>query len=336
MKEWIHTFLCREPQTAGKGAVLFPTRFDEDLKEIIRQGVGGRHTLPWSSPETYHAWKTEKIRTEFSDYWENRFCPESQTSFEFPWLEEEEAVAFLDRAAAEGSPVLDLASDFCMGMLPFLLRKNLMLPVCASDLDAGTMEVLAEQLQCLFPSGNVCTASFDNNDIPVRDGALRYVTGIDAMYSTTDPDAGMDCRWSYCLHRERAVREVYRILQPGGYFIAEEKMTECDWDLMTLWEVCGKEKLFGVLSFSQIQEVIGRMTRDQWRNVFEETGFSVQMEKKYLRRLMPEQRKRFLLRYTGCVGQQKQIPAFPEEPDTPEDIGLEIYEGSVFYVLQKN
>ena len=319
MTKSISEILSREPDGRQDGNVYFHTPFDEDIRRILAAGVPG---LPWSSVEEYHSWKAGMIRERFMDCFLQR-----GSGVDCLWATVPELRKIFAEIAAGGELVLDIASDFGMGMIPYLLHLYPDIPVCVSDLDEGTMRTLAECLREELPAYRIAAASFDNNDIPIRDNTVPYVTGIDAIRSSA-PNGKGDIRFAYCRGREKAIAEVYRILRPGGYFIASEQWADCDIDLQLLYETClAGGGLFGVFPFEQLLNAVSLILRDSWREAFAAAGFEIAAEREFMHRLTGSGRMRFLKRYI----QTEQTDIHAE----PENIGLDIYEGEVLYILRK-
>ena len=326
MTKSISEILKREPDRRGEDSVYFHTSFDDGIRQILAAGIRG---LPWSSVEEYHIWKAGMIRERFADLFRQRASGVDFPGEGIPVLQE-----IFAKIAADGELVLDIASDFGMGMIPYLLGKYPDIPVCVSDLDEGTMRTLDGCLRNEFPEYRICTASFDNNDIPIRDNTVSYVTGIHAAQSSAfHGNTGL----LYTSGVEKSIAEVYRILRPGGYFIACEQWTDCDWDLPVLYEAClSRGKLFGLFCYEQLQQTVSRILRDSWRDAFTAAGFEITAERQCLSPLKGGRLIRFLNRYI-----RPGSPLSPEEiscaaADAPEaDFGLEIYEGEVLYILRK-
>lgn len=313
----ISEILCREPDRRQDGNVYFHTSFDDGIQRVLAAGIQG---LPWSSVEEYHSWKGGMIRDRFTD----TFCQRASGE-DLPWIHTPELQKIFAEIDASGELVLDIASDFGMGMIPYLLDRYPDVPVCVSDLDASTMCTLAECLRETLPVYRITTASFDNNDIPIRDRTVSYVTGIDAMQSSARRE-NTDLR--YTSGSEKAIAEVYRILRPGGYFIACEQWADCDADLLQIYEACQADGgLFGVFPYEQVQEAVDLILRDSWREVFTAAGFEIKAEREFLHRLTGGAVMRFLKRYVHA-----DMTDFRVEP---EDTGLDIYAGEVLYILQK-
>ena len=160
------------------------------------------------------------------------------------------------------------------------------------------------------------------------------MTGIHAVQSSAfHGNTGL----LYTSGVEKSIAEVYRILRPGGYFIACEQWADCDFDLPVLYEAClSRGKLFGLFSYEQLQQTVIRILRDSWRDAFTAAGFEIAAERQCLYPLKGGRLIRFLNRYI-----RPGSPLSPEEiscaaADAPEaDFGLEIYEGEVLYILRK-
>lgn len=317
MTKWISAILKREPDWRQSRGVYFHTSFDDGVRQILAAGIQG---LPWSSVEEYHSWKAKMIRERFADSFRQRVSGE-----DFPWRNMPELQEVFAKIAADGELVLDIASDFGMGMIPYLLGRYPHVPVCVSDLDEDTMHTLDGCLRNEFPEYRICTASFDNNDIPIRDNTVSYVTGIHAVQSSAFHG---NTDLLYTSGAEKVIAEVYRILRPGGYFIACEQWADCDVDLPLLYETCEADGgLFGVFPFEQLREAVRLILQDSWRDVFSSAGFEITAEWESLHRLNGRAVMRFLKQYipTDCTGTCEES----------SDTGLDIYTGEVLFILRK-
>lgn len=329
----IYEILKREPDGRENGNVYFHTWLDDELRQILASGVQG---LPWSSVEGYHSRMDGMIREGLTERFRRRASGDGFSLADAPELQE-----IFSEIAVQGELVLDIASDFWMGMIPCLLQRYPDVPVCVSDLNENAMRTLALCLREQLPAYRICTASFDNNDIPIQDNTVPYVTGIDTIRSSlphrTEKERVCYHYYEYSTGREKEISEVYRILRPGGYFIACEQWADCDFDLPVLYEAClSRGKLFGLFSYEQLQQTVSRILRDSWRDAFTAAGFEITAERQCLYPLKGGRLIRFLNRYI-----RPGSPLSPEEiscaaADAPEaDFGLEIYEGEVLYILRK-
>ena len=250
----------------------------------------------------YHKFYNEKIIKEFSGFHKDGHLIADKLRSVFPWSQDQKLHAMFAEMADSGKPVLDVASDFYMGLLPFILKYNPSAHVCASDINVQGMKNLGNCLHEYLPSYNINVTSFDNNDIPFRDNSLDYVTSIDGMTSSTG-SRKVPFIAARCLGQENAVSEVYRILKPGGYFVTVEQFIDCDFDLHEIYEYCETYgKIYGICSFEEIKDFLEWICQASWRKIFASAGFSVETENEYSHRLTVGELKKLLLRYTNHSG----------------------------------
>ncbi|MGI6744517.1 MAG: hypothetical protein ACOX4O_12790 [Eubacteriales bacterium] len=292
------TIFNRNPDEIVGSDYFYRTNFDETINKILSSLNPANNKLPYSSLQEYHELKDSDIKRNFLDGWNQRFYGTAQTSPYAPWLDEPRFREISAQIAGDGELFLDIASDFSMGMAPYILRLNSDVPCYVSDIDERTMRTLRECLQKYLPEYKISVVSFDNNDMPIHDNSLKYVTSIDGVTSSTQKSDEYTVM-SYCLGSEKVISEIYRILKHGGYFITCEQSFDCDYDLRKIYEnysVYGK--LFGIYNCDEVQSVIEDILKYSWKDAFEAAGFEIELEKKYHHRYSESELKQFMFRYT--------------------------------------
>ncbi len=288
MKTSLIPYLNRVPDEQIGENFFFHTDFDEQLHSTLDPSPSTNLRLSYTSAEEYYA----KYVKELTDDVRN-----------FPETGEPKLRKILSEIAADGELVLNLASDRCRGMILQLLQYNPTLPIYLSDINERGMRMLGEYLQNSPNERNIRVASFDNNNIPIRDNSLKYITSIDGM----------------TISGRGAVAEVYRILQPGGYFVTLEQFRNYDCDLMELYESYQTNgNLYGQLSFDEIKTVLDGICENAWKTTFTSAGFEIVTEREFYHRMTPDELKKFL-----------RLSAEADES------ALNIYEGFTLYILRK-
>ena len=115
--------------------------------------------------------------------------------------------------AGDGKPYLEIVCGPGMGLTPSILAQNPNLPCLASDACSRLIKAWRQYINISeLKQHNISLASFSAFDIPLKDNSLDYVTSFLGIGSTR---SGLDGQM-------QALREVYRILKPGGSFVAIE------------------------------------------------------------------------------------------------------------------
>jgi len=302
MNHTIFSLLNRQPDERYRENVFFHTFFDERLQNWTSPALDSNNEPLLRGVEGYHKFYNEIISEEFSGFHKDGYLVAQKLRADFPWSEDSQLHAMLAEIAYSGKPVLDVASDFYMGLLPMILSYNPAAHVCASDINRQGMKTLSDCLREYLPAYNINVTSFDNNDIPFKDNSLEYVTSIDGMTSSIG-SRKIPNIVARCLGQEKAVSEVYRILKPGGYFVTVEQFIDCDFDLYEIYEYCETYgKIYGIYSFEEIKDFLEWICQASWRETFTSAGFTVETENEYSHRLTVGELKKLLLRYTDHTG----------------------------------
>ncbi len=298
MSHTIFSLLSRQPDEIIGENAFFNTSFDERLQNWTSPALDSNNEPLLRGVEGYHKFYNEIITEEFSGFHKDGYLVAQKLRADFPWSEDSQLHAMLAEIAYSGKPVLDVASDFYMGLLPMILSYNPAAHVCVSDINRQGMKTLSDCLREYLPAYNINVTSFDNNDIPFKDNSLEYVTSIDGMTSSIG-SRKIPNIVARCLGQEKAVSEVYRILKPGGYFVTVEQFIDCDFDLYEIYEYCEiYGKIYGIYSFEEIKNFLEWICQASWRETFTSAGFTVETENEYSHRLTVGELKKLLLRYT--------------------------------------
>ena len=223
----------------------------------------------------------------------------------FSWGRDQQLHEILSEIANSNELILDVASDFSMGFLPVILDYNPSACCYASDYNEQCMKNLSECLREYLPKYNIRVASFDNNNIPLKDNSINYITSIYGMTNSKGNNKEIPIA-ARCLGQDKAVMEIYRILKPGGSFVTVEQYLDCDFDLLRILEYIHKKgKLFGIYSFDEIRMFMEWVCKDSWKRNFSSAGFHIEMENKYSHKLTVSEFKRLMFRYTCLLGIHK-------------------------------
>ena len=267
------------------------------------------------------------------------------------------------KIAAESKPLMDISSCNSFGLIPFIVKMNPQVPCMATDMEAPVMRFMRTRVNRDLSEYNISLASFDNRDIPIKDNSLDYVTSTFGIGSVLYDNAPHTF-FSVPVDREKPIKEVYRILKPGGCYVAIEHYHDWKFDLAKTREACKQRgNLFGLYTYNEIEEVQNKLKVYLMHNQFIAAGFEVEIGEKYpqpkpscsidlnpksalshlahilkIREWTDEEREL----YKGFSGDIITIIRTPEKmkeseelDKEAEDYGIEFAEGDIFYVLRK-
>lgn len=297
------TIFKQPPDLICNADYFFHTDLDEKLSGIL-SNIVSTGSLPWGSIDEYYRSHQKRIEDHFYDHWYSRdiLSEDSMVQSCFPWICDHEICAVLQRIAESRQPFLDIASSDRLGLAAFIKKISPLAPCLVSDTDMVLMQFLSTFLKTALPEYPFFCTSFDNNNIPICDNSLDYVTSLDGITSSPEPRKGVGII-GRCLGQDKSIAEVYRILKPGGYFVTVEQLIDCDFDLLDIYEYCeAYGKLYGIYSFDEIKDFLDWILEDSWERAFSSAGFVIETAKVYPHRLTTSELKHLLFRYTNCMG----------------------------------
>ncbi len=303
MSETIFTLLSRQPDESIGENIFFHTSFDEGLENWISPERDNNNRPLFQGVEGYHMWNLQKNLLDFVEFHKNGvlWAREKDLRY-FSWGWDQMLHDILSEVACSGELILDVASGFSMGLLPIILSYNPSAYCYASDFDEQSMKTLSKCLNEHLAQYNIRVAAFDNNNIPLNDNTINYITSIYGMTSSKSNSQDIPII-GRCLGQDKAVSEIYRILKAGGYFITIEQFLDGDFDFRKIEEYVQKNgKLFGVYSSEEIKMFMEWVHKDSWERNFSSVGFHIEKKSMYSRKLTVYDLKRLLFRYTYFSG----------------------------------
>lgn len=109
--------------------------------------------------------------------------------------------------AERGGIILDIGSGPGGGYMPLILQADPAAQVIVSDLSHTVVDEWKKFLDQELDSPHLCYAAFDFRDIPFNDCTIDIVSDHSGIFSCLE-------------NKSAALREVYRVLKPGGLFIS--------------------------------------------------------------------------------------------------------------------
>ena len=165
------------------------------------------------------------------------------------------------RIACEGKPFLEISCGPGMGLVPAVLAKNPKLQCLATDACSRLIKAWRYYIDKNLAEYNISLASFSVLNIPIKDNSLDYITSFLGIGSTRNGMNG----------QIKALKEVLRILKPGGFFITIEGEFE---NFMKVDEVF---KLWGKNNWYRNDE----SWITPWAEKFIAAGFKIDSENKH-------------------------------------------------------
>ena len=341
MKKEFAALFSRTPDRVENGDYYYRVPWYE--QEYSAEAVARYNNV---SVEEVHERREKRSKAEFWQHWKSRtFSGMFDNFYFYEWTkcfrEGEERDSLLDAVIRDitdnGKPIVDIASGECMGFAAFLLKENPRIPCLISDIDPYIIDRLHRRIEEYLPGYDISLASFDNLELPFRDNAVEYVTGIAAVGNSSlgkpflpTPEMSFE---DFCQANDRKLLcEVYRVLKPGGRFITAEGPGE----IALNWEKIDRffrdhDKLYGLFSEDIVRS---RMKRQEERmkrytpldDKIRSAGFEIEVKKQYRRRLTP---------YELTANFTEDWECAPlADPHIDEDI-IDIYTTSALYILRK-
>ncbi len=219
-----------------------------------------------------------------------------------PWIPLEiqrQVFDVLDKVAEDGKPLLNLASNFDLGLIPYLVKRNPHIMCLASDYDEVTMKAVRRCIDTYLPTYGIEVASFDSWNMPIRSESLDVVTSQGGI---TFSAIGLSSAETV-EGKRKAIREVYRVLKPSGQFVTLERSVAYGAELMKLYDDQSVDgKLFGLYTRDEIRAVCEKLSEESLRVWFTEAGFQVETEATTVQKSNLAMVQQFLLTFTRDHG----------------------------------
>ena len=169
------------------------------------------------------------------------------------------------KVAADGNPFMDIACGPGMGLAPMVIAKNPGILCLATDACSRLIKAWRYYINRNLAEHNISLAQFSALDIPIKDNALDCVTSNIGVSSTRNGEDG----------QVAALKEIYRVLKPGGYFVAVENEWTDHGKIDEVFRAWGKGNYYLRPTMS-------------WHDKFIAAGFEIESEDKHYFRNLTE------------------------------------------------
>lgn len=132
---------------------------------------------------------------------------------ETPWTKGQEAAR---RIAEHGGLVLEIGAGPGGGFVPYILEENPDAAIVVSDLSPTVVREWKKLLDREADSPSLGFAAFDFTDIPLKDCSFDVVSDRSGIGNAETVDGE-----SRTQTQARALKEVYRVLKPGGLYVTQ-------------------------------------------------------------------------------------------------------------------
>lgn len=239
------------------------------------------------------------------------------------------------KIANEKIPFMDIASGDGMGLASYIMKQNPAVPCLVTDIQPKLIGRLRLCINEYLPKHNISLASFDELDMPIKDNSLECITticGFGASITSRSFDSNMsfDEFKNDCYNK--LLKEVYRVLKPGGYFIAVEGEIVCDFDRQKIDDYFKThDKLFDLYSRDYVVSLLCDFATSAkkcklGKETFDKAGFITETEEHFGKKFDFDEVAQFL----DFNGEKVHI----EHPTEEDDI-VHLEDRCVLYVLRK-
>lgn len=118
------------------------------------------------------------------------------------------------RMVQHGGVILEIGAGPGGGFMPYILAENPDAELVVSDISPTVVRAWKKQLDRVLDSPSLGFAAFDFTDIPFRDESFDVVSDRSGIGNAEEVPGESRTRT-----QARALKEVYRVLKPGGLFV---------------------------------------------------------------------------------------------------------------------
>ena len=187
----------------------------------------------------YH-YGTDDVGDQFDEHDEARWLSSrfkenidvSKEPWLFSWFPMSQEIC--QKIADEGKPFLEIACGPGMGLTPFIRNKNPEIVCLATDASSRLIKAWRKYINSQISDSKINLASFNALDMPLKDHSFDYVTSYIGISNTRDGVEG----------KLQALKEVYRVLKPGGYFVGVEADFEDYSKIDEVFKLAGRENYY--------------------------------------------------------------------------------------------